>query len=93
MENVRGLTFDLSSKSLNSPDRFEVQLSSGDGTGHLVSITGMDERPLVVTRNGLGTLERCSALSFPTWCYDDSAEVLTLIEPIGTPGNWEITIQ
>lgn len=93
MENVRGLTFDLSSKSLNSPDRFEVQLSSGDGTGHLVSITGMDERPLVVTRNGLGTLERCSALSFPTWCYDDSTEVLTLIEPIGTPGNWEITIQ
>ena len=93
MENVRGLTFDLSSGDFDSSNRLEVQLSSADGTGHIVSIMGLDDQPALVTRNGLGALERCSALSFPTWCYDESTEVLTLIEPSGTPGHWEITTQ
>ncbi|MEC8511038.1 MAG: hypothetical protein VX015_02755 [Planctomycetota bacterium] len=91
MENVRGLNVDLSALDLRSANPLEVQLSSADGTGHLVSLMGVDDRPTLVTRNGLVALERCSTGSSPSWCYDDSTEVLTLIEPFGAAANWKVT--
>ncbi|MEE2939662.1 MAG: hypothetical protein VX460_04690 [Planctomycetota bacterium] len=93
MENVRNLTLDLSPYDFDRASQLEVRLSSTDGTGHVVSIMGVDERPAFVTRNGLGAFERCSSSPFPTWCYDDASEVLTLIEPTGMPGDWEVTPQ
>lgn len=92
LENVRSVTFDLSTKGLSPANKFEVEVSSADGTGHIVSILGLSARPTQVTRGGLGALERCASSPFPTWCYDDATGVLTLFEPTGTPGDWEITL-
>lgn len=92
MANVSGLAFDLSAKGLSPASRFKVRVSSADFTGHFVSITGLSARPSLVTRGGLGTLERCSSSPFPSWCYDDATGVLTLLEPVGALGDWEITL-
>ena len=91
LENVRGLTFDLSTKGLNPANKFEVKVSSADGTGHTVSIMGLSARPMQVTR-ALSALESCAPGPFPTWCYDDVTEVLTLLEPTGTPADWVIIL-
>jgi hypothetical protein len=89
INNIRGLNFDITGRGFDPAASLQVSLTSSDGSSHLVSIHGLTSRPTIVTRNGLGAIESCVIGIFPSWCYDASTGVLTLIEPAGQPGDWE----
>lgn len=90
MENVRGVTFDLEKNGFDTSASLEVRLGSGDNTGQITSFRGLTSRPSQVTRNGLSALEQCVPTFFPTWCYDQSTGVLTVVEPTAASATWTI---
>lgn len=91
LANVRSLTVDLARAGFAASAPVRCLVDAVDGTGHMVSFRGLMGRPSSVTRNGLGAVESCVSAPFPSWCYDQSTGVLTVVEPSATLGDWVIT--